>query len=187
MSTVNGRVDDPDAWISGTGNDLYREIDRRYDEFDTVLIGRTTYNLGSFMLFGHNWDAGIRELVCVLGWLNVAALENLLPVPGYDGSYIWPRTCEPASARVGAYARFGFACGIDDWRDERIDTERRGARYIQRPRHLAVYGIGERTRLSLGTEPSNGAYSFLFGVWVALGWPHLAGAGRWRGPKDASW
>jgi hypothetical protein len=51
--------------------------------------------LGSFMLFGGNWDAGSRELVCLLGWLNLAALGNLLPVPGYDGSYIWARTWNP--------------------------------------------------------------------------------------------
>jgi hypothetical protein len=51
--------------------------------------------LGSFMLFGHSWDADSRELVCLLGWLNVAALGNLLPVPGYDGSYFWARTWNP--------------------------------------------------------------------------------------------
>jgi dihydrofolate reductase len=44
MSTMNGRLDDPDAWMTSIGNDLYRDIDRQYDEFDTVLIGRTTYD-----------------------------------------------------------------------------------------------------------------------------------------------
>lgn len=44
MTTLNGRVDDPDAWMTGVGDDLYREIDRVYDTFDTVLVGRTTYD-----------------------------------------------------------------------------------------------------------------------------------------------
>jgi dihydrofolate reductase len=43
MTTLNGRVDDPDAWISGVPDDLYAEIDRAYATFDTVLVGRTTY------------------------------------------------------------------------------------------------------------------------------------------------
>ena len=43
MTTVNGRVDDPDAWMTGIGNDVYRDIDSRYEGFDTVLVGRTTY------------------------------------------------------------------------------------------------------------------------------------------------
>ena len=43
MTTLNGRVDDPDAWITGIGNDVFRDIDSRYEGFDTVLVGRTTY------------------------------------------------------------------------------------------------------------------------------------------------
>jgi dihydrofolate reductase len=44
MTTVNGRVDDPDAWLTDIGNDLYRDIDSRFAaEFDTILVGRTTY------------------------------------------------------------------------------------------------------------------------------------------------
>ena len=43
MTTMNGRVDDPDAWMTGIGNDVYRDIDSRYEGFDTVLVGRTTY------------------------------------------------------------------------------------------------------------------------------------------------
>lgn len=43
MTTLNGRVDDPDAWVHVIGDDLYTEIDRVYATFDTVLVGRTTY------------------------------------------------------------------------------------------------------------------------------------------------
>lgn len=43
MTTLNGRIDDPDAWVSGVSDDLYAEIDNRYATFDTVLVGRTTY------------------------------------------------------------------------------------------------------------------------------------------------
>jgi dihydrofolate reductase len=44
MTSANGRLDDPDAWMTGIGNDLYRDIDDRYAGFDTVLVGRTTYD-----------------------------------------------------------------------------------------------------------------------------------------------
>lgn len=43
MTTLNGRLDDPDVWVSGIPDDLYREIDRVYGTFDTVLVGRVTY------------------------------------------------------------------------------------------------------------------------------------------------
>jgi hypothetical protein len=43
MTTMNGRIDDPDAWMTGLGNDVYRDIASRYEGFDTVLVGRTTY------------------------------------------------------------------------------------------------------------------------------------------------
>ncbi len=43
MTTLNGRVDDPDAWMSGVSDDLYTDIEQRYDTFDTVLVGSTTY------------------------------------------------------------------------------------------------------------------------------------------------
>ena len=42
MTTLNGRLDDPDAWVTGIPDDLYAEIDRVYESFDTVLVGRTT-------------------------------------------------------------------------------------------------------------------------------------------------
>ena len=43
MTTLNGRLDDPDAWMTGIPDDLYAELDRVYETFDTVLVGRTTY------------------------------------------------------------------------------------------------------------------------------------------------
>ena len=43
MTTLNGRLDDPDAWVPGISDDLYREIDRVYGTFDTILVGQTTY------------------------------------------------------------------------------------------------------------------------------------------------
>jgi dihydrofolate reductase len=43
MTTLNGRLDDPLAWVKSVGDDQYREIDRIYATYDTVLVGRTTY------------------------------------------------------------------------------------------------------------------------------------------------
>jgi dihydrofolate reductase len=43
MTTLNGRLDDPMAWVHEVGGDQYREIDRIYAAYDTVLVGRTTY------------------------------------------------------------------------------------------------------------------------------------------------
>jgi len=43
MTTLNGRLDDPMAWLREVSDDQYREIDRIYATYDTVLVGRTTY------------------------------------------------------------------------------------------------------------------------------------------------
>jgi hypothetical protein len=43
MTTLDGRLDDPMAWVSSVGEDQYRAIDRIYARYDTVLVGRTTY------------------------------------------------------------------------------------------------------------------------------------------------
>lgn len=43
MTTLNGRLDDPMAWLHGVSDDQYRAIDRLYATYDTVLVGRTTY------------------------------------------------------------------------------------------------------------------------------------------------
>lgn len=42
MTTLNGRLDDPGAWMTGVSEDQYQEIDRGYATFDTILVGRTT-------------------------------------------------------------------------------------------------------------------------------------------------
>jgi hypothetical protein len=42
-TTVNGRLDDPFAWFVGVAEDLYGEINRGYETFDTILVGRVTY------------------------------------------------------------------------------------------------------------------------------------------------
>jgi dihydrofolate reductase len=44
MTTLNGRLDDPDAWVTGIPDDLYAELDRVYETFDAILVGRTTYD-----------------------------------------------------------------------------------------------------------------------------------------------
>lgn len=56
--------------------------------------------LSLFRAVGGSWDAHTRELICFVGWLNVAALGNLLPLPGYDGAYVWRRTWEPHPAAL---------------------------------------------------------------------------------------
>lgn len=43
LTTLNGRLDDPDAWVTGLPDDLYAELDRLYEAYDTILVGRTTY------------------------------------------------------------------------------------------------------------------------------------------------
>jgi dihydrofolate reductase len=42
MTTLNGRLDAPDAWVTGVSDDHYEEIDRGYATFDTILVGRVT-------------------------------------------------------------------------------------------------------------------------------------------------
>jgi dihydrofolate reductase len=42
MTTLNGRLDRPDAWVTGVSEDHYQEINRAYATFDTILVGRVT-------------------------------------------------------------------------------------------------------------------------------------------------
>jgi dihydrofolate reductase len=42
MTTLNGRLDAPDEWVTGLSEDHYREINRGYATFDTILVGRVT-------------------------------------------------------------------------------------------------------------------------------------------------
>jgi dihydrofolate reductase len=43
MTSLNGRLDDPGAWVAGIPDDVYSEINRVYATFDTLLVGQTTY------------------------------------------------------------------------------------------------------------------------------------------------
>lgn len=43
MTTLNGRLDDPIVWVHSVSDDQYRRIDELYATYDTVLVGRTTY------------------------------------------------------------------------------------------------------------------------------------------------
>jgi dihydrofolate reductase len=42
-TTTNGRLDDPYAWFVGMSDDLYAEIERGYQTFDAILVGKVTY------------------------------------------------------------------------------------------------------------------------------------------------
>jgi dihydrofolate reductase len=44
MTTLDGRLDDPGAWVTGVDDRQYEDIDRRFEAFDSVLVGRTTYD-----------------------------------------------------------------------------------------------------------------------------------------------
>ena len=44
MTTLNGRLDSPFEWVTGVGEDQYRTIEALYQGYDTVLIGRNTYD-----------------------------------------------------------------------------------------------------------------------------------------------
>ena len=43
MTTLNGRLDDPDAWVTTVDDEQFKEIDRQYERFDTLLVGKPTY------------------------------------------------------------------------------------------------------------------------------------------------
>jgi dihydrofolate reductase len=43
MTTLNGRLDDPMAWVHGVGDDQYTAIYQVYSTFDAILVGRITY------------------------------------------------------------------------------------------------------------------------------------------------
>lgn len=43
MTTLDGRLDDPMAWVHEVGEDQYRDIEQLYGGYDTVLVGRRTY------------------------------------------------------------------------------------------------------------------------------------------------
>ncbi|SEH03692.1 Pyrimidine reductase, riboflavin biosynthesis [Nonomuraea solani] len=43
MTTLNGRLDKPDAWVAGVDDEQYADIDRQYNRFDAIIVGSTTY------------------------------------------------------------------------------------------------------------------------------------------------
>jgi dihydrofolate reductase len=44
MTSLNGRVDDPGGWVGSIDDDQYSEINRLYNTFDTLLMGRISYD-----------------------------------------------------------------------------------------------------------------------------------------------
>jgi dihydrofolate reductase len=56
MTTVNGRLDDPGAWMTGVGDDVFADIDRSFEDFDTILVGMTTY--AEMVAYWPNAEAG---------------------------------------------------------------------------------------------------------------------------------
>jgi hypothetical protein len=62
MTTLNGRLDDPDAWVSGVSDDLYREIDRVYEAVDTIFIGQRTYEDMVSYWPGAETEEGVSEI-----------------------------------------------------------------------------------------------------------------------------
>jgi dihydrofolate reductase len=43
MTTLNGRLDDPGAWVTGVSDEHWQAIVEGYSTFDSVLVGRVTY------------------------------------------------------------------------------------------------------------------------------------------------
>ncbi len=81
------------------------------------VLGALT--LAAFLVAGDQWDRLTRELVCFLGWVNVAALCNLLPVPGYDGAYVWRGVWKPRPRELahvpGLLVMAGLIVGGTSW------------------------------------------------------------------------
>lgn len=44
MTTLNGRLDNPFEWVTGVSDDQYRAIETHYQGYDTILVGRTTFD-----------------------------------------------------------------------------------------------------------------------------------------------
>jgi len=43
MTTLNCRLDDPDAWMDGLDDEQYSDILEAFERFDTVVVGRVTF------------------------------------------------------------------------------------------------------------------------------------------------
>ena len=44
MTTLNGRLDAPYAWVASVTEDQYEAIVAHYADYDTILVGHTTYD-----------------------------------------------------------------------------------------------------------------------------------------------
>ena len=91
MTTLNGRLDDPAAWVTGVPDDLYAELDRLYATFDTILVGRTTYDEMVEYWPGAETEAGGSESSRSMGEVLahgdedvVAFVNDLKAQPGGD-------------------------------------------------------------------------------------------------------
>lgn len=62
MTTLNGRLDDPAEWVTGISDEQYREINRVYETFDTILLGSTTYaEMVAYWPAAENSDEGFAD------------------------------------------------------------------------------------------------------------------------------
>jgi dihydrofolate reductase len=43
MTTLNGRLDEPFAWMNGVDDEHYKEIRDAFESFDSILVGRVTF------------------------------------------------------------------------------------------------------------------------------------------------
>src|SRR5688500_15130399 len=99
MSTLNGRVDDPEAWMGGISDDLYATIDRGFEEdFDAILVGHTTYQE-----MAEYWPGAEKEDAPIGGF------SDALPVAG--------RTAEinkSMARKMNAYQKYVFTRGTTE-------------------------------------------------------------------------
>jgi len=76
MTTLNGRLDHPEEWVPEIPGDLYAEIDRIYDSFDTVLVGRTTA-----LEMAEYWPGAETDESAVYYEWTGSALRHLATIP----------------------------------------------------------------------------------------------------------
>jgi dihydrofolate reductase len=70
MTTLDGRLDDPAAFVSGVDDKQYEVIDRRFEAFDTILIGTNTYaEMHAY------WPGALTDET---GFVNANALKNVV-------------------------------------------------------------------------------------------------------------
>src|SRR5688500_9623823 len=113
MTTLNGRVDDPEAWMGGIGDDLYAAIDRGFEEdFDAILVGHTTYKeMAEYWPWAETEDAPI------------GGFSDALPV---DGCTV--ETHRSMASKMNAYKQYVFSSGREprtlEWNNCELVTVR---------------------------------------------------------------